>query len=180
MITQLDIIDSSAGSFQIGLADEREAGTVLELLLEAADWMHKSGIQQWRREQFTEEVVRSYFATREIYMLVGEQEPVGMFTLQGSDPDYWGSLNDEDFAYLHRLIVRPAYRGQGISRDLIYWAARRSRQLGKKGLRFDCWNENRKLNPYYQELGMVQRGMNRLNGREYVLYEMDMMLFQKI
>lgn len=179
MRTPLEMIRTSAGEFEICLADTDDAQLVRSLLVEAANWMASVGIKQWNPEQFTEQEIASYFAKREIYLVVGPHEPVGLFTLQLSDPDYWGPLNEEGYSYLHRLTVRPSYRGHALGRDFIYWAAKRSRKLGRKGLRFDCWSENPKLNPYYRELGMETRGRGALNGREYILYEMNSELYRK-
>ncbi|RCX23576.1 acetyltransferase (GNAT) family protein [Fontibacillus phaseoli] len=178
----LDTMETTAGIFQIGLADEDDTELVRSLLIEAATWMESSGIKQWNPEQFTEEVISSYFTNRDVYLLLraDDHDPAGLFTLQTSDCDYWGELNDEGYSYLHRLTVRPTYRGHALGRELIYWAAKRSRSLGRKGLRFDCWNENRKLNPYYRELGMEERGLGKLNGRQYILYEMDATVFQRV
>ncbi|WP_334071214.1 MULTISPECIES: GNAT family N-acetyltransferase [Paenibacillus] len=171
---------SSAGTFEVALAEPADAETVRILLTEAAEWMRANGIGQWSPEQFTEEVIASYFAGREIYMILTETGPAGMFTLQAGDPDYWGALNDEAYNYLHRLTVRPYFRGRALGKEMIYWAAKHSRETGRKGLRFDCWDQNRKLNPYYRELGMEEKGIGRLNGRQYILYEMNGELFQTL
>ncbi|WP_410768645.1 GNAT family N-acetyltransferase [Fontibacillus sp. BL9] len=182
MKESLDTIETTAGVFQIALADKNDSELVRNLLIEAANWMASSGIKQWNPEQFTEEVISSYFVNRDIYLLLraDNHEPAGLFTLQTSDPDYWGELNDEGYNYLHRLTVRPDYRGHDLGRKLIYWAAKRSRSLGRIGLRFDCWNENRKLNPYYRDLGMEEQALGELNGRQYILYEMNATVFQTV
>lgn len=180
MRTLLDTIESSAGTFQMALAAEQDADLVRQLLTEAAEWMKSRGIRQWNPEQFTEDEIRKYFATRDIYLMLDGTEPAGMFTLQSSDPDYWGALNDARYNYLHRLTVRPSYRRHSLGREMIYWAAKHSRKAGRKGLRFDCWSENRKLNPYYAELGMEKRGIGELNGRQYILYEMNARLYQNL
>lgn len=173
-------IESAAGTFRMAFAESQDADTVRQLLKEAAEWMKSRGIRQWNPEQFTEEEIRKYFATRDIFLMLDGPNPAGMFTLQDSDPDYWGTLNEEGFGYLHRLTVRPAYRRHKLGREMIYWAARHSREEGRKGLRFDCWSENTKLNPYYAELGMEKRGVGELNGRQYFLYEMKPELFRSI
>lgn len=173
-------LPSSAGTFEVALAEPADAETVRTLLTEAAEWMRANGIEQWSPEQFTEELIASYLAGREIFMLLMENEPAGLFTLQKSDPDYWGPLNDEGYSYLHRLTVRPNFRGHSLGKEMIYWAAKHSRETGRRGLRFDCWDQNRKLNPYYRELGMEEKGIGTLNGRQYILYEMNRELFQSL
>ncbi|MEF2967229.1 GNAT family N-acetyltransferase [Paenibacillus sp. M1] len=180
MNIKLDNIETQAGVLEVYLAEQSDAELVRELLLEAANWMESVGIKQWNPGQFTGEEIASYFAKRDIYLFMGKDGPVGLFTLQDRDPDYWGALDQAGYSYLHRLTVRPAYRGHGLGREFIYWAAKRSRELGRSGLRFDCWSENRKLNPYYEALGMEKRGVGQLNGRQYVLYEMDHQLYREL
>lgn len=158
--------------FMIVLAEDKDAALIRDLLVETATWMNAAGIEQWHPQQFTEELIQRYLREREIFLCMDGDVPAGMFTLQSSDPDYWGELNDESFHYLHRLLVRASYRGIGLSKALIYWAARYSREQGKQGLRFDCWDQNRKLNPYYESLGMVPQGKGTIGERGYILYQM--------
>lgn len=178
-----DIVGSiQAGNieFSMHLAQKSDAGLIRELLIETATWMNSVGIEQWYPQQFTEELIQTYLREREVFLCKDGTVPAGLFTLQYSDPDYWGDRNDENFGYLHRLMVRAAYRSMGLSKELIYWAARYIRSRGLKGMRFDCWDQNRKLNPYYESLGMVPQGKGQLGERSYILYEMDMSVFQKV
>lgn len=161
-------------------AKEEDAALIKDLLVETATWMNAAGIEQWVPQQFTEQLIQTYLQEREVFLCMDGNIEAGMFTLQSSDPDYWGELNDESFYYLHRLLVRPSYRGKGLSKELIYFAARYGRERGKAGLRFDCWDQNRKLNPYYESLGMVPQGKGTIGPRSYILYQMEADLYQRL
>lgn len=156
----------------IVLGDRSRAGEMLLLLKDAANWMQSNGIQQWTPDQFHEADVISYFEDREVYQVLKEEELMGFFTLQFSDPQYWGSLNDDSYAYLHRLTVAMPYRGTGLGKRMIDKAAVAANTKGCKGLRLDTVANNTRLNGYYQSLGFQYMGTNDMGGGRLVnLYE---------
>ncbi|MGZ7441588.1 GNAT family N-acetyltransferase [Paenibacillus sp. TH7-28] len=178
MVDILDTLNTRAGEFAVTLASPADLETVRLMLVEAANWMQTGGVKQWAPEQFTPDLIRSYYDEREIYLLIREGEPAAMFTLQDSDPDYWGALNIPGYSYLHRLTVRQSCRGQGLGGEMLHWAAKRSKALGRAGLRLDCWNQNVKLNRLYQELGFRLQGSGRKDGgREFNLYQLDQAIY---
>lgn len=164
------------GSFAIALAAAQDKDTVREMLIEAAEWMATLGVQQWNPQQFTAVEIDRYFAEREVYLLIREDQAVGMFTLQSSDPEYWGTLNEEGCSYLHRLTVRSSWRGKQLGGAMIAWAAKRTKELGRRALRLDCWDGNAKLNRMYAGMGFVHKGTGKKQGRGYNLYEMNLNL----
>ncbi|CAM4378325.1 GNAT family N-acetyltransferase [Paenibacillus macerans] len=173
MIDRVGTVITRGGDFSVTLAKPGDLETVRLMLVEAANWMQTGGVKQWNPEQFTPDLIRSYYDEREIYLLTREGEPAAMFTLQDSDPDYWGALNIPGYSYLHRLTVRLPYRGQGLGGEILSFAAKRSKVLGRSGLRLDCWNQNVKLNRLYQELGFRLQGTGRKDdGREFNLYQL--------
>lgn len=158
--------------------DDRES--LLEIMIEAAEWMQLNGIGQWVPQQFTMDMVNTYLHTRDVFILQSQHVPAGMFTLQDNDPDYWGTLNIQGYSYLHRLIVRVPYRGQGLGERMIREAVRITHSYGRKGLRLDCRATNTRLNQFYQSLGFEAKGKGRLDDKDYVLYEMDMNIFNRL
>lgn len=146
---------------------------ILRLLHEAAEWMVSKGINQWNPEQFTkEDDIVEYFTDRQVYIALDGDVVAGMFTLQFSDPQYWGIRNDDSYAYLHRLAVSGAYRGAGLGQHLLNQAVIIAKELGCTGLRFDTVAHNIKLNRYYQSMGFHYMGTNDMgNGRLVNLYE---------
>ncbi|MDQ0087710.1 ribosomal protein S18 acetylase RimI-like enzyme [Paenibacillus anaericanus] len=181
MSKRLDTMITSTGSFEICLAEPKDSEIIRQMLINAALWMNSIGVPQWNPDQFTEEEVASYFATRELYLLFSGDEPVGFFTLQDRDPDYWGSLHVEGYSYLHRLTVNSNFRGQGLGNEMIHWAVKRSRELNRLGLRLDCWAKNEKVNLMYQALGFKFLGIGQNKyGRQVNLYELDKKLFESL
>lgn len=175
----MDAVETAQGTLTVTLAGENDLDEARQLLVEAANWMQENGVKQWNPQQFTPELIRSYYEEREIYMLHASGETVAMFTLQDSDPDYWGDRNIPGYSYLHRLTIRLPYRGRGMGGDILRYAAKRSKALQRTGLRLDCWNQNLKLNRLYQSLGFQPQGTGSLNGREFNLYQLDSSLYQQ-
>ncbi|MFF2911314.1 GNAT family N-acetyltransferase [Paenibacillus sp. NPDC057934] len=145
---------------------------ILRMLKAAAQWMVDNGIRQWSPDQFTAKEIAGYFDEREVYLALDGETPVGLFTLQFSDPQYWGNKNNDAFAYLHRLTVAGPYRGSGLGEQMIMFAAKQALRLGHKGLRLDTVAHNVKLNRYYQSLGFRYQGTNDAGGGRLVnLYQ---------
>ncbi|MGG6311101.1 GNAT family N-acetyltransferase [Paenibacillus macerans] len=173
----IDTLEAAGITLTVSLAGEEDLEMIRQMLIEAADWMQENGVKQWNPQQFTPELIRSYYEERDIYLLHASGEPAAMFTLQDSDPDYWGELNVPGYSYLHRLTIRLPYRGKGLGGRILRWAAKRSKVLGRTGLRLDCWNQNLKLNQLYQGFGFVPQGTGRLNEREFHLYQLEHSLY---
>lgn len=153
-------------------AELSRVGDVLKLLREAAEWMETNGIKQWSPGQFNEKDIAGYFTDRHVYIAMDGDVVAGMFTLQFSDPQYWGRKNDNSYAYLHRLVVASSYRGGGLGQYMLNQALDIAKELGCKGLRFDTVAHNIKLNRFYQSLGFHYMGTNDMgNGRLVNLYE---------
>ncbi|MMZ59477.1 Acetyltransferase (GNAT) family protein [compost metagenome] len=180
MVNYLDQISCEAGLFHIRQGQLDDVELIRSLLIEAATWMGTLSFQQWKPDQFTVEEVQSYFHGRDIYLLCSNQEVIGLCTIQDDDPDYWGPLNESGYSYLHRLTVRNRYRGKNLSKELIYWAARRSKEQQRKGLRLDTAAQNEKLNSLYRKLGFKSKGSRQKGDRHYVLYEMDTDLYNSL
>ncbi|WP_223066222.1 GNAT family N-acetyltransferase [Paenibacillus caui] len=166
-----EIRTETGKAFRVRKAQPQDAEIIRSMLVEAAQWMIASGIRQWNPDQFTPEEVLSYFKVRSLYLAFDGEVPAGMFTLQSTDPDYWGPLNDDGFYYLHRLTVSQPYRSQRLGAALVKWAVDKSRIDDKKGLRLDCRATNDKLNSYYQGLGFRRVGSSELNNSLYTLYQ---------
>ena len=162
---------ATGSSFTIRQANLTDVESLLAMLKEAAVWMEENGITQWSPGHFKKEEVESYFGYRTVYMVLDEEVPAGMFTLQDTDPDYWKSSNEQGYYYLHRLTVRGPYRSQKLGSALLDWVSEKCKLDQMKGLRLDCRASNEKLNEYYQKLGFVYKGVAEKGGSDFCLYE---------
>ncbi|WP_172250906.1 GNAT family N-acetyltransferase [Saccharibacillus deserti] len=166
---------SFSAEMKIREAGPEDVPILAEMLREAAERMVEAGVDQWKPEMFAEEAVRGYFETRRVFLLTADDQPAGLCTLQCGDPSYWKELDDERYLYLHRLTVRPAYRGTDFGARMLRFAEEEALRQGKLGLRLDCAAHLPKLNAYYQNQGfrfVAERDLNRSVGGRYVnLYQ---------
>ncbi len=79
--------------------------------------------------------------------------PAGTVKFQLDDPLFWPDVRPQEAAYIHRLAVRRAYAGTGLSTTLLSWAAQRARALGFRYLRLDCVASRPRLRAVYERFG---------------------------
>ncbi|CAM3564021.1 MULTISPECIES: GNAT family N-acetyltransferase [Paenibacillus] len=167
----LKMYTTAKGSFQLGTAAQEDAGEMLSMLREAAELMVKQGLGQWTPSLFTMELMQQYLEEREVFLLRHEGEAAGMFTLQYGDPSYWGERDDPSFGYLHRLTVRPQFRGLSLGAGMLSFAEEKLRAEGRAGFRLDCVSHLPGLNNFYVGQGFQFVAEQDMGGRIVNLYE---------
>lgn len=164
-------IETEKGHFDIGLAQAEDKEDMLLIFQETAELMVEQGLNQWTPSIFSLSLMEEYLAEREVFLLKFEGKPVGIFTLQDSDPSYWGDRNDNRYDYLHRLAVRPEYRGLNLGQAMIQFGENRVKGKGKRGLRLDCVSHLESLNQFYSRQGYEFVDKQNMGTREVHLYE---------
>lgn len=137
-------------------AQPSDVNRVCTILEEAARELAARGIDQWpasvERGPVAEAIERG-----EVYLAVVNGQPAGTLRLQTADPTIWGD-DSGDALYIHRLAIRPAYRGRGLGLALLRWAEPVALGRGKTYLRLDCMRENEGLRRYYLAAGFRECG----------------------
>lgn len=165
-------VETTKGNFDIELAQAENAEDMLMIFQKTADLMVQQGLNQWTPSIFSLSLMENYLAEREVYILKNfEGKPVGIFTLQESDPSYWGDRNDDQYDYLHRLAILPEYRGLHLGEAMIQFAEKRVQAKGKRGLRLDCVSHLESLNRFYSRQGYEFVDKQNMGTREVHLYE---------
>jgi GNAT superfamily N-acetyltransferase len=156
----------------IRLAKSEDLGKVLELLVNAAGWLHTKGTKQWdyyltNLEGNKEEVAAS-IENESTYIVEKAGRAMATLSLESVpsewDMDIWGEGAVDDVVYLHRLAVHRDFAGKGIGESLLDWAEGVVRASGKKSIRFDCIASNEGLNRYYQQRYPLKEVIN-IHGR---------------
>lgn len=170
-IEVLKRLETDRGLFELGLAQLEHKEEMLFIFKSTAELMVKQGLNQWTPDLFSLELMEEYLKEREVFLLIHEDKPVGIFTLQDSDPSYWGERNDNRFSYLHRLAVLPNYRGLNLGQSMIQFAEYRAISKGKLGIRLDCVSHLEGLNVFYRRQGYEFVAKQNMGTREVHLYE---------
>src|SRR5712692_1038216 len=140
---------------EIVRAGDGNLDSVLAVLEEAAEWLVAKGIEgPWRPGFFSRQAFADQIARGEVYVSRLGEETVGTITLQWKDELFWPGASS-DAGYVHKLAVRPAYRGRGFGLQMLDWAGQMAKLAGKKFLRLNCLAGNAKLRNYYEKAGFV-------------------------
>jgi ribosomal protein S18 acetylase RimI-like enzyme len=120
---------------------------VAAMLDEAGEWP-----RPFPRDELLQRIERG-----ELFVVDLEGEPAATFTVLWDDVSFWGE-QPPDAAYLHKLVVRPPFRGRGLGARIVEWVERRAAEAGRAHLRLDCRRDNPGIRGYYERLGFEHRG----------------------
>lgn len=134
-------------------ANAPDAGIVQEMLEEAARWVDALGVVMWEEGELAPGRVDDEIAAGLFFIADVNNDPAGVVRFQLEDRLFWPDLTLDDSAFIHRLVVRRQYKGQGVSTALMEWAISRARTMGKRYLRLDTDASRPKLRQLYEGFG---------------------------
>ncbi|HWO63384.1 MAG TPA: GNAT family N-acetyltransferase [Umezawaea sp.] len=128
-----------------------EEETVLDLLAEAAAWLHGRGIDQWPA-RFPADPVRRQIAAGEAYLVSRAGQPVATVTVAESDPMIWG-VDSEPAYYVGRLAVSRTATGLRLGYRVLDWVEANAARRGWHRVRLATASDNPALQGYYERVG---------------------------
>ena len=158
---------------EMACAAQDDFPTVMELLVEAANWHQSLGLHQWWPELFTEYLytrIEDDVANGDVFVARIGREIVGTLTLGWSDESVWGE-QEQGAGYVHRFAVTRAWKGHRIGETMLDWAGDHCALAGKPFLRLDTMSSNKKLCTYYERLGFVFQGINLVPRWKPAMYQ---------
>lgn len=138
---------------RIRQARHTDADAVERLLVEAARWVDALGVVMWEDGELARARLDAEIAEGTFYMAEAGDVPAGVVRFQLEDPLFWPDRPPGEAAFVHRLVVSRAFKGQGVSEALLAWAADRAQRLGLAYLRLDCDASRPKLRALYERFG---------------------------
>ncbi len=133
-----------------------------------ADELHASGVDQWSAvypgvKEFTSDAMKgALFVDEEDGLVAGS-----MSLLPENDPAYVAvSWHGSHALVMHRVMVDPIYRRQGIGAALFAFAIARARAAGADSLKVDTHPDNLRMRRLIERFGFVHRGHLPLIYRE--------------
>lgn len=130
-----------------------DAASIHGMLEEAAGWVDAMGVVMWDEGELDPGRVDSDVAAGQFFIADVDGEAAGAVRFQLEDQLFWPDLRRDDSAFIHRLVVRRRFRGQGVSTALMRWALSHARELDKRWLRLDCDANRPKLRSMYEGFG---------------------------
>ena len=141
-------------TISIRQAQASDAALIETLLIEASRWVDAMGEVMWETGELAPELIAADVAAGQFYIAMADGEPAGVIRFQLEDTLFWPDLPPgHTSAFVHRLVVRRRYKGQGISTALLQWALDHARALGRSHLRLDCDKSRPKLMALYEGFG---------------------------
>ena len=131
---------------------------IADMLVEAAAWVDALGVVMWEAGELDFDAITREVAAGQFYIADVDGRPAGAIRFQTEDRLFWPDIPQSSSAFVHRLVVRRAFKGTGISTALLEWAVEHARSLGKSWLRLDTDNERPKLKALYERFGFVPSG----------------------
>lgn len=134
-------------------ATAQDAGTVAEILHEAARRLEEAGMRMWRDGELVAERIRADAEAGLIFLAECSGQAAGTVKFQLEDRLFWPDMALHDAAYIHRLAVRRCYAGGEVSMALMRWAVERAAALGRRYVRLDCEASRLRLRAVYERFG---------------------------
>jgi GNAT superfamily N-acetyltransferase len=157
-------------------ATSADSDAIVETLIEAANWVEAlDGTIMWVEGELEEERVRAEAESGMFVVAEVDGRVVGAMRFQLEDRLFWPDLDARDSAFVHRLAVKRAFAGQGISTALVEWAVDRARTLGKRYLRLDCDAERSRLRAFYERFGFRLHSYRQVGPYYVSRYELQIL-----
>lgn len=150
-----------------------DARLIEEMLLEASRWVDALGVVMWEEGELDREAIEADVNAGMYVIAEADGEPAGAVRFQLEDHLFWPDLEGDDSAFVHRLLVRRKFKGQGVSQALLAWAAAHARSLGKRWLRLDCDAHRVKLRTLYEDFGFRFHSYQQVTSYYVSRYALD-------
>jgi predicted GNAT family N-acyltransferase len=142
------------------LATVDDFQTIINLVKEAAGWLHTKGTDQWAVPWPSIEErdgrISQGLDSKSTWMVWDGATAVATLTAhdKGLARLWTPEERREPAVYVHRVIVNREYAGKRVGAGLIDWAAQQAaREYGATQTRIDVWTTNKALHNYYRSIG---------------------------
>jgi GNAT superfamily N-acetyltransferase len=136
-------------------ATSADAASVAAILAEVDAWVARLGTAMWELGEVDGGRVAAEVASGMFALASCDGEAAGTLRFQLTDPEFWPDRPHDNAAYIHRLAVRRAFAGRGVSTALMSWAVAHAQALGREVLRLDCDADRARLRRVYERFGFV-------------------------
>jgi len=108
------------------------------------------------------------FITKEVrenrqFKVVIDDKIACIWAITFNDPEIWGSDDNNDSIYIHRIATNPEFRGNNFVQKITDWAQVYAAKKNKKLIRMDTGGKNERLIKHYTNCGFTFLGIKRLD-----------------
>ena len=152
-------------------ARDADAPMIAAVLQEAEQWLVNGGRTLWSAAEIGQERVLRDTRDGLFHIACEGTQLAGVMKFELEDAYFWPEIAPGSSAFVHKLAVRRAWAGQGISTALLTYARSRARQLGRDRLRLDCVADRPDLRKLYEGFGFSQHSVIQRGATAYARYE---------
>lgn len=147
----------------------------ISVMREVALWGRQKGYRVWPEEWLTPEELLTEDVLPENFCIgTVEGETACAFLLQWKDSEYWPDAPAFEAAYLHKLCVRRAFAGMGMTRLVVDAVRAKCREREIRYIRLDTALDEQAVRKIYLKTGFkIVDIIDYPNGRSMALYELE-------
>lgn len=155
----------------------QDANKALEVLQSVTEWMEKTNksSDHWQSQNMNQQFMLQRAAESEFYAVLIGKTPVAAVILQDNQSNQsWESVDKnqtQPALYVHWLCVHPGYRGTGLPKILLDFAAKHAVALGLHLLRLDTNADEPKLMKVYDGLGFNLVSVEQAGAHRTAFYQ---------
>ena len=137
-------------------ADENDILVIEEILLDAVNWLSKSGMKNtWNESNVKWTDLSNSFKINNFYIAYQNELPTACMALTDFDPTFWPNITKGESLYLHKVAVKRAFAGKGFTKELIDFAKRLALSHSINTIRLNCNQHRNKLRKVYENEGFM-------------------------
>ena len=142
---------------QIINSTEQDVETIFKFYDDAIAYQKIKFNKHW--QGFDIGLIKTEIQEKRQYKIVVDDVVVCVFAVTFNDFIIWGDKDKDPSIYLHRIVTKPGFRGNGYVKNIIDWAVNYGKENGKQFVRLDTWGDNQKLIEYYTNCGFNFLGL---------------------
>jgi len=154
-------------------ATTADAPVVDAMLREAAAWVDALGVVMWSDGELDAARIAGDVSAGLYVLAEVAGAPAGVIRFQLEDPLFWPDRPAKEAAFVHRLVVRRAFKGAGVSVALLEWAKQQAHDAGRAYLRLDCDANRAKLRQLYERCGFRLHSYRQVGPYYVSRYEIE-------
>ena len=151
-------------------ASVRDLDGIMDIIEKTIEDMKKAENFQWNSDYPTRDIFADDIKNGDLFILEEKSGNIGgMICVNFDEPEEYDGLGwscNKKAVMLHRLVVSPAERGQGIGTKLMQFAEEKAVQMGTDYIKSDTYSTNKQMNALFKKLGYEYVGDTRFPGRE--------------
>jgi ribosomal protein S18 acetylase RimI-like enzyme len=159
-------------------AEEKDINLIFDFVKLAIADLDSDDIPQWDEIYPSKNEFINNFKRDELYVGLLDEKPVITFALSKEDEGYesgnW-KYSDDSFIVIHRLIVNPKYKNQGIATKALLESFKIAREKGYKSMRLDVFTKNPKPQHLYRKMGFKDVGFVDYRKGRFILMEKNLL-----